>query len=44
MNESHHAPTTKSAIFTVSKDEWNTKEGTGKFMNNTLYVQQYDKS
>jgi len=27
----------------VSKDEWGTKEGTGKFMKNMLYEQQYPK-
>jgi len=26
-----------------SKDEWNTKEGTGKSMKNALHVQQCDK-
>ena len=26
--------TTKSAIFAVCKDKWNTKEDTGKSMNN----------
>jgi len=25
--------------FTVSKDEWDTKEGPGKSMKNVLYVQ-----
>jgi len=35
--------TTKSALFTVSKDEWNTKEGTGKSMKNALHVLQYAK-
>jgi len=30
-------------LFTVSKDEWNTKEGTGKSMKNTLYVLWYAK-
>ena len=29
--------------FTVSKDKWNTKEGTGKSMKNTLYILQYTK-
>ena len=29
--------------FTVSKDEWNTKEGTGKSMKNALHVLQYAK-
>jgi len=32
-NWSHHVPTTKSTPFVVSKDEWDTKEGTGKSMN-----------
>ena len=26
-----------------SKDEWNTKEGTGKYMKNVLYVLRYAK-
>ena len=26
------------SLFAVSKDKWNTKEGTGKSMKNTLYV------
>ena len=30
--------TTKSTIFTISKDEWNTKEDTGMSMKNALYV------
>jgi len=29
-NGGHHMPATKSACFTVSKDEWDTKENTGK--------------
>jgi len=36
-------PTTKSTLFAVIKNEWDTKEGTGKSMKNTLYVQQYGK-
>ena len=36
--------TTKSTLFAVSKDEWDTKEDTGKSMKNTLYVLQYAKS
>jgi len=28
---------------TLSKDEWDTKEGSGKSMKNALYVQQYGK-
>jgi len=27
----------------VSKDEWNTKEGTGKSIKNVLYVQWHGK-
>jgi len=38
-NGSHHMPTTKSALFTVSKDEWDTKEGTSKSMKGALYEQ-----
>ena len=30
--------TTKSTLFTVSKDEWNTKENTGKSLKNALHV------
>ena len=29
--------------FTVSKDEWDTKEDTGKSMKNVLYVLRYAK-
>ena len=32
--------TVKLTIFTVSKDEWDTKEDTGKSMKNALYVCQ----
>ena len=35
--------TTKSTLFSVSKDEWDTKEDTGKSMKNALYVLQYAK-
>ena len=35
--------TAKSALFTVSKDEWNTKEEIGNSMKNTLYVLQVPK-
>jgi len=41
-NESHHVPTTKTD-FVVSKDEWDTKKGTGKSMNNELYIQRHGK-
>jgi len=30
--------TTTSTLFVVSKDEWDTKEGTGKPMKNVLYI------
>ena len=35
--------TTKLTPFTVSKDEWNTKEDTGKSLKNTLTVLRYAK-
>ena len=35
--------TTKSTLFAVSKDEWDTKEDAGKSMKNALYVLQYAK-
>jgi len=35
--------TTKLTLFTVSKDEWNTKEDTGKSLKNALYELQYAK-
>ena len=35
--------TAKSALFTVSKDEWDTKEDTGKAMNDALYVLRHAK-
>jgi len=34
-------PTTKSTLIIVSKDQWDTKEGTGKSMKNALHVQWY---
>ena len=34
----------KSTLFAVSKDEWDTKEDTGKSMKNALYVLRYAKS
>jgi len=42
-NGSHHVRTTKSTLFVVNKDEWETKQGTGKSMKNPLYVQWYGK-
>ena len=33
----------KLTLFAVSKDEWDTKEDTGKSMNNALYVLRYAK-
>ena len=35
--------TTKPTLFAVSKDEWDTKEDTGKSMKNALYVLRYAK-
>jgi len=35
-----HVCTTKSTLFMVSKDEWDTKEGTGKSMKSTFYEQR----
>ena len=35
--------TTKLTLFAVSKDEWDTKEDTGKSMKNALYILQYAK-
>ena len=35
--------TTKSTLFDVIKDEWDTKEDTGKSMKNALYVLRYAK-
>jgi len=39
-NGSHHV---QSTLFVVNKDEWDTKEGSGKSMKNALHVQQYGK-
>ena len=33
--------TDKLTLFTIRKDEWDTKEDTGKSMKNTMYVLQY---
>ena len=35
--------TTKSTLFTVSNNEWDTKEDTGKLMRNALHVLRYTK-
>ena len=35
--------TAKSTLYAVSKDEWDTKEDTGKSMKNALYVLRYAK-
>jgi len=45
MDDFHYA---KEAItcnhqFTVSKDEWNTKEDTGKSLKNALHILQHAK-
>ena len=39
----HMLYTTKSTLFAVSKDEWDTKEDTGKSMKNALYILRYAK-
>ena len=33
----------KPSLFIVSKDEWNTKEDTGKSLKNVVHVVQYAK-
>jgi len=43
MNRSYHMRTAKSTLFVVSKDEWDTKDGTGKSMNSIFYEQWYLK-
>ena len=35
--------TTKLMLFTTGKDEWNTKEDTGKSLKNALHILQYAK-
>ena len=35
--------TAKLTLFAVSKDEWDTKEDTGKSMKNVLYILRYAK-
>jgi len=45
--EPSHA-TTKLTLFTalhctLNKDEWNTKEGTGKSLKNALHILRYSK-
>jgi len=35
--------TTTLTLFAMCKDEWDTKESTGKSMKNALYVQWYGK-
>ena len=37
------ATTDKLTSFTVSKDEWDTKDDTGKSMKNELYILRYVK-
>jgi len=37
MNGIHHVPIAKSTLFTVNKGEWDTKEGTSKFIKNAFY-------
>ena len=42
-SRSHAKSTPLSTPFLVSKDEWDTKEDTGKSMKNALYVLRYAK-
>jgi len=42
-NRNYHVPTSKLILFTVSKDEWDTRGAFGKSMKNALYVLQYAK-
>jgi len=42
-NGSQHVLTTKLTLFTVNKDELDTKEGPGQSMKNALYAQWYHK-
>jgi len=37
MQRKPSCATTKSTLFTVSKDEWNTKEDISKSLKNTLH-------
>jgi len=39
-NRSHHVCTAKLTLFVVNKNEWDTKEGTGKSMKSTFYEQR----
>jgi len=43
MKGNHYMPITKLILFTVSKNEWDTKEDAGNSMKNALSVQQYAK-
>jgi len=45
MDNFHYAKEaiTKLTLFTVSKDEWNTKEDTGKSLKNALDILWYAK-
>jgi len=43
MDDLPSCATTKLTLFTVSKDEWNTKEDTGKSLKIALEVLWYAK-
>ena len=43
MQRKPSCATTKSTLFTVNKDEWYTKEDTGKSLKNALDVLRYAK-
>jgi len=38
QRKSNHVQPLNQHFFAVSKDEWNTKEGTAKSMKNALYI------
>jgi len=42
MKQASHA-TAEMTLFAVRRDEWNTKESTGKSMKNALYILRYAK-
>jgi len=43
MKRKPSCATTESTFFAASKDEWNTKEATGKSVKNALYILWYAK-
>ena len=43
LSRSPSRATIKPTLFAISKDEWDTKEDTGKSVKNVLYVLRYAK-